>query len=125
MNLSPLWVDFLGSAGIAATHWASIGEPDAADAEIMGHAAAEDSIVLTHDLDFGAILAATNGARPSVVQFRAGDLSPETIGRHLIDALRRMEAELAEGALLTIEPGRARMRLLPLRPERSMGEGDV
>jgi predicted nuclease of predicted toxin-antitoxin system len=54
-------------------------------------------------LDFGAILAATNGAKPSVVQFRAGDLSPDTIGRHLIDALRRMEAELQRGALLTIE----------------------
>jgi predicted nuclease of predicted toxin-antitoxin system len=59
-------------------------------------------------------LAGTNGAKPSVVQFRASDLSPGTIGRHLIDALRRMDAELEQGALLTIEPGRARMRLLPL-----------
>jgi predicted nuclease of predicted toxin-antitoxin system len=49
-----------------------------------------------------------------VVQFRASDLSPATIGRHLIEALRRMETELEQGALLMIEPGRARMRLLPL-----------
>ncbi len=117
MNLSPLWVDFLASAGIEATHWAFVGRLDALDADILAHAAAEDYIVLTHDLDFGAILAATNGARPSVVQFRASDLSPDTIGHHLIDALRRMEAEIEQGALLTIEPGRARMRLLPLRPE--------
>ncbi len=74
-----------------------------------------DYVLLTHDLDFGATLAATNGAKPSVVQFRAGDLSADTIGQHLIDALRRMEADLKQGALLTIEPGRARMRLLPLR----------
>lgn len=122
MNLSPLWVDFLGAAGIEAAHWASVGARDAPDTEIMAYAAAEHSIVLTHDLDFGAILAATNGARPSVVQFRASDLSPDTIGRHLIDALRRMEAELEQGAMLTIEPGRARMRLLPLRRERSAVE---
>jgi predicted nuclease of predicted toxin-antitoxin system len=63
MNLSPLWVDFLTSAGIDTAHWASVGERDALDTEIMAYAAAEDYVVLTHDLDFGAILAATNGAR--------------------------------------------------------------
>ena len=115
LNRSPLWVGFLGSAGIEAAHWASVGERDALDMDIMAYAVAGDYVVLTHDLDFGAILAATNGTKPSVVQFRAGDLSPDTIGRHLIDALRRMAAELERGALLTIEPGRARMRLLPLR----------
>jgi predicted nuclease of predicted toxin-antitoxin system len=80
MNLSPPWVDFLESAGIEAAHWASVGERDALDTDIMAYAAAEDYVVLTHDLDFGAILAVTNGAKPSVVQFRAGDLSPDTIG---------------------------------------------
>jgi predicted nuclease of predicted toxin-antitoxin system len=115
MNLSPTWLDFLRSAGIEAVHWASVGEPDAPDTDFVAYAAAKDYVNLTHDLDFGAILAATNGTRPSVVQFRADDLSPDTIGRHLIDALRRTEAELEQGALLTIESGRARIRLLPLR----------
>jgi predicted nuclease of predicted toxin-antitoxin system len=122
MNLSPLWVDFLGSAGIEAAHWASVGERDASDTDIMAYAAVEGYIVLTHDLDFAAILAGTNCARPSVVQFRAADLSPDTIGRHLIDALLRLETEMEQGALLTIEPGRARMRLLPLRQEYSAVE---
>jgi predicted nuclease of predicted toxin-antitoxin system len=81
----------------------------------MAYAAAEDYIVLTHDLDFGAILAAAHGERPNVVQCRASDLSPDTVGRHVIDALRRTEGELEQGALLTIEPARAHMRLLPLR----------
>ena len=115
MNLSPGWVDYLALAGLVATHWASVGKRDASDKEIMAYAAARDYIVLTHDLDFGAILAATNGLKPSVVQFRADDLSSDKIGGYLIDALRRMETELERGALLTIEPGRARMRLLPLR----------
>jgi predicted nuclease of predicted toxin-antitoxin system len=68
MNLSPAWVDFLRAAGIEAAHWASIGERDAPDTDIMAYAAARGYVVLTHDLDFGAILAATNGAKPSVVQ---------------------------------------------------------
>lgn len=115
MNLSPDWVGYLERMGIGAVHWASVGAPGALDTDIMTYAAAMNYVVLTNDLDFGAILAATNGARPSVVQFRADDLSPDAIGRHLIDALRRTDAELKQGALLTIEPGRARMRLLPLR----------
>jgi hypothetical protein len=58
MNLSPVWSDFLERAGHAATHWSAIGDPRAPDEEILLWARAHDHIVLTHDLDFGAILAA-------------------------------------------------------------------
>jgi len=79
MNLSPDWVRSLGTAGIEAVHWASAGAPDAPDTDLVAYAAAKDYVVLTNDLDFSAILAATNGARPSVVQFRADDLSTDAI----------------------------------------------
>ena len=46
----------------------------------MAFAAANDFVVLTHDLDFGSILAATQGKKPSVVQIRAEDVSPDVIG---------------------------------------------
>lgn len=67
MNLSPRWIGFLGEAGLDAVHWSAVGRVDAPDAEIMAHAAAYDCVVLTHDLDFGAILAAMGGTRPSVI----------------------------------------------------------
>lgn len=70
--------------------------------------------MLTHDLDFSAILAATHGEKPSVVQIRAEDISPDAIGRQVIVALRQMAAELDAGALLTIDPNRTRLRVLPL-----------
>jgi predicted nuclease of predicted toxin-antitoxin system len=78
-------------------------------------AKAQDYVVLTHDLDFGAILAVTHGDKPSVVQIRAENVSPEAIGGAVIDALRQMRTELEAGALLTVDPGRTRLRLLPLR----------
>jgi predicted nuclease of predicted toxin-antitoxin system len=74
-----------------------------------------DYVVLTHDLDFGAILAATHGEKPSVVQIRAEDVSPDVIGKHVVIALRQMASELEEGALLTVDPNRTRLSLLPLR----------
>ncbi len=114
MNLSPRWVNLLADAGFEAAHWSTLGAANAPDAEIMAFAKANGYVVLTHDLDFSAILAATHGEKPSVVQIRAEDVSPDAIGKPVSDALLQMTAELEEGALLTIDPNRTRLRLLPL-----------
>lgn len=116
MNLSPRWVSLLADAGIEAAHWSMLGATNAPDVEIMAFARANGYVVLTHDLDFSAILAVTHGDKPSVVQIRAEDVSPDVIGRPVIDALRQMTTELEGGALLTIDPHRTRLRLLPLQP---------
>jgi predicted nuclease of predicted toxin-antitoxin system len=91
---------------------------DAPDIEIMAYAAEHAYVVLTHDLDFSAILAATQGTKPSVVQIRSDNLSPAAIGEPLITALQQMTPELAAGALLTVDPGRTRLNLLPLRSSK-------
>jgi len=74
-------------------------------------------VVVTHDLDFSAILAVTHGKKPSVIQIRSEDVSAEFIGKQTVAALRHMLAELEAGALLTIEVGRTRLRLLPIQTE--------
>jgi len=117
MNLSPRWAGLLVDAGIEAAHWSTLGAKNAPDSEIMVYASANDYVVLTHDLDFSAILAATHGEKPSVVQIRAEDVSPDVIGKQVIAALRQMESDLEEGALLTVDTNRTRLRLLPLRPK--------
>jgi predicted nuclease of predicted toxin-antitoxin system len=114
MNLSPRWIGLLNDAGMVATHWSAVGPNNAPDSEIMAYALANDCVVLTHDLDFGAILSATQGEKPSVVQLRAEDVRPDVIGATVVSALRQMESELAAGALLTVDLKRTRMRLLPL-----------
>jgi predicted nuclease of predicted toxin-antitoxin system len=113
MNLSPRWIAWFHSQSVAAVHWSTIGRADATDISIMQWAADNNHIVFTHDLDFGALLAATQSAKPSVVQVRADDNSPEAIGPTLLQAMRQCATELATGALVTIEPGRLRIRLLP------------
>jgi len=113
MNLSPQWIPFLRDAGWEAIHWSDVGKEAAGDAEIMAYATAHDYVVVTHDLDFGAILAVTHGKKPSVVQIRSEDVSPKVIGRQTVAALRHVQSELEAGALLTIESERIRLRLLP------------
>ena len=95
-------------------HWSTLGKRDARDTEIMSYAAANDYVVFTHDLDFGAILAANQGEKPSVVQIRADDVCPEVIGAKVVQALWQMADELRAGALLTIDTDRTRLRLLPM-----------
>ena len=114
MNIPPGWVDDLRAAGHEAVHWRDVGDPKASDATILGHARRAGLVVLTHDLDFGDILAATGGGAPSVVQLRTGGLGFATIGQLVLHALSAHAQALDKGALITIDLRRARVRLLPL-----------
>ena len=116
MNLSPRWAGVFSAAGIEATHWSTLGAINAPDSEIMAYAKENSLVVLTSDLDFGAILAATQGEKPSVVQIRSEDVSPDVIGEQVSKAFRQMAAELNDGALITVDPNRTRLRVLPLKP---------
>jgi len=71
--------------------------------------------ILTHDLDFSAMLAAGRLKKPSLVQLRAGDISPDVAAVKVVTALRQASAEIDAGAILTVELGRSRLRILPLR----------
>jgi len=120
MNLSPALVQKLSSLSHTATHWSEVGDASAVDREIMAWAAENGYTVLTHDLDFGALLAASGGEKPSVMQIRTRDLLSDAYLQALQDALVRFELELEKGALVVVEPGRARVRILPLdSPDRS------
>jgi predicted nuclease of predicted toxin-antitoxin system len=114
MNIAPRWVNFLLAQGLEAVHWSNVGAPTAQDSEIMDFARAGGYTVFTHDLDFSAILAATKGKKPSVVQLRTDDISPEAVGGQLVQTLRQMQNELEAGALLTVDTKRTRLRVLPL-----------
>lgn len=116
MNLSPLWVEYLNRSGFESIHWSQVGLPAALDTEIMEHASTRSLVIFTHDLDFGTLLAHRNSSRPSVVQVRCQDILPADIGDLVIRALKASQAHLDQGALVTVDPNRARIRLLPLEP---------
>ena len=115
MNLSPDWVGILNQSGYHAVHWSTVGSSGAPDSEIMLWAAEHGHIVLTHDLDFGALLAAARAAKPSVIQIRTSDVSPSHLKPLLLQALNRFEAELQAGALIVVDESRLRARILPIR----------
>lgn len=115
MNLSPDWVAVFQVAGIEAVHWSTIGQANAPDTVIFAYALQHKYVVFTHDLDFSAILAATNASAPSVIQVRTQDTMPASIGPAVFQALRQFDSSLQRGALVTIDMAKARVRVLPLR----------
>lgn len=115
MNLSPLWEQTFIQAGIEARHWSKIGSPRAADREIMQWARDNNHIVFTHDLDFGAILAATQTQAPSVLQIRSQDPTPNHCSQMVLGVIAKYGKELKIGALISVDENRARLSILPIR----------
>lgn len=115
MNLTPEWCAFLREAGHDAVHWSTLGPHAAPDSELMLFATKERRIVFTHDLDFGEAIAITGASGPSIVQVRTTDPVPPTIGEVVLTALRKFESELDRGAIVTVDPAKARVRILPLQ----------
>lgn len=122
--LAPSWVQALHRHGIEALHWSQVGDVRAKDSEIAAWARSEGYVVFTNDLDFGAILAFTRAAGPSVIQVRTQDLLPSALEATVSRVLKDQVAALEAGAIITIDELSERIRILPIA--RSEGEqGDA
>jgi predicted nuclease of predicted toxin-antitoxin system len=114
MNLSPQWVPYLAERGFEAAHWSTLGHPGAHDDEIFDYARAGGLVIFTHDLDFTTMLALEHSHRPSLIQARVQDISPDSLGPSVVAALRQFAAELDGGAIVTILSDRNKVRVLPI-----------
>ena len=113
MNLSPQWVQVFQKHGFQSVHWSVVGDPRATDRCIMDWARTNGFIVFTHDLDFGAILAATQAESPSVIQVRTQNVRTH-LEDLLIGVLHQFESILEAGALIVVNEAHSRARILPL-----------
>ena len=115
MNLTPEWVGFLASHSIEAVHWSKIGAATAADAVLLAWAREHGHVILTHDLDFGVVLALAGMSGPSVLQIRTDDVMPAAIGERVVAVLREFAVEFELGSLATLDCASHRLRWLPIR----------
>jgi predicted nuclease of predicted toxin-antitoxin system len=120
MNLSPSWVDRLARQGFEAVHWSTIGAATAPDVEILTWVNEQAFVLITNDLDFSAILAASGGASPSVVQIRTQDLLSDVVVSIVAKALDAHRDDVERGALLSIDEAGTRVRVLPLRRSQDL-----
>jgi len=118
MGISADTVALLQSRGHDAVHLRDAGLQTLDDPAIVRKARDEHRVVLTHDLDFGQILAVTQASSPSLVTFRLSDMRPQSVNGALAEALTMYRHELETGAAVTVDDRTIRCHLLPINPER-------
>ena len=114
MGISQRVVTWLQAQGHDATHLRDEGLQRLENGDIFTKALRESRIILTWDLDFTEILALSKTGTISAVVFRLMN----TRSDHVIERLERVLSEsaqdLEDGAIISVEEGRHRVRLLPL-----------
>jgi predicted nuclease of predicted toxin-antitoxin system len=113
-NLTPFWVEFLQSSGIAAVHWCSFGKGDAPDTELLNWAIDHDAAIFTADGDFSQMLALRQLGRPSVIYLRTSEQNPLGPGNEVIAACNVIAARSDSGLIVTINDRGTRLRALPI-----------
>jgi len=67
------------------------------------------------DADFGTLLAVRSSRQPSVIQFRGeGSRKAHALARTLLANLPQLVDSLESGCIVTFEPARVRVRMLPI-----------
>lgn len=113
MGLAPRTARYLRERGYDAVHLREEGLQRLPDVQIVAKAVAEQRIILTHDLDFGRIVALSKERAPSVVTFRLNDMRASTVNLHLDELVARFAADLESGVLISVTDQGARIRHLP------------
>ena len=120
MGISPRSVEYLRRRGHDAVHLCEEGLERLADSEVLAKGRAEGRVVLTHDLGFGELMAASGAELPSVVIFRLKNMRPERVNQYLEEVVERYGAFLERGAIVSVGEGWIRIRALPI--QRSSAE---
>ena len=115
MGISPRVVSFLSEIGHEAVHLLDQGLERLPDSEILRKARDENRILLTHDLGFGELVAASGEQLPSVIIFRLRNMQPGYVNLFLRNVVTEYSGPLEEGAVISVTEGQVRSRSLPIR----------
>lgn len=114
MGISRTTGNYLEELGYDTTHLINENMETASDAEILNKALNEKRIILTHDLDFGKLLATSGTKSPSVVIFRLKNMRPDNVNNFCKRILDRFADAIEKGAILSVGDKRIRCHQLPI-----------
>jgi predicted nuclease of predicted toxin-antitoxin system len=115
LHISPRTVQFLRRLGHDVVRVSDVAPPSLPDQEIIALAVREHRAVLTQDLDFSRLVALSGARQPSLISLRLSTARIERVNDALEQALPTLESSVQDGAAITIEDHRIRVRRLPLQ----------
>ena len=104
----------LQAVGIDCVHVGDVGYAMATDAAVLALADQQGRLVVTLDADFHRLLAQSGATSPSVIRIRIEGLRAVALASLLQDVLAQSAGDLAQGAVVTVQERRLRIRRLPL-----------
>jgi predicted nuclease of predicted toxin-antitoxin system len=104
----------LRETGVDAIHASEAGLSTADDREIVAWCRSHGAVAVTLDADLHALVALSGETAPSTVRIRIQGLKGPEMARILANVIETRRDALAAGALVTVQPGRLRVRRLPI-----------
>lgn len=117
MNVNRDMTAQLQKRGHVCRHIGDIGMSRATDVEIVAEAKRTKEIILTHDLDYGHLLAFSGEKAPSVIILRLRDLRTDEVIVRLDAVWKEIESPLMQGAIISLSDRSLRIRRLPIETE--------
>lgn len=114
MGISHRTVAFLRDAGYEAVHLHEEGLDRLPDPEILQKARDEEQVVVTFDLDFADLMAASGATLPSVIIFRLRNMRPDSVNRYMQIVFNDHQQALQDGAIISVSEAQLRVRRLPI-----------
>lgn len=114
MGLARSTAIFLRGQGYDAVHLREEGLQRLEDPQIMHKARTEGRIIVTHDLDFGRLVALSQSQLPSVITMRLDNMQPVQVNHYLTEVLTHFAEPLLQGALVSVNERAIRVRSLPV-----------
>ena len=106
--------ELLNRAGVDTTHVGEIGYASAEDDMILQLGKNEGYVIVTLDADFHTSLALSGATKPSVIRIRIEGLKAIAAAKLIKAVLAQCIQDLENGAAVTVQEGRIRVRRLPL-----------
>jgi len=107
----------LKKRGHVCRHVGDIGLSRAKDVEIVAEAKRTGEVIITHDLDYGHLLAFSGEKAPSVIILRLRDLGLDEVLSRLDSVWKEIESPLMDGAIVSLSDKSLRIRNLPIEAE--------
>ena len=107
----------LKKRGHVCRHIGDIGMSRAKDVEIVVEAKKAGEVIITHDLDYGHLLAFSGEKAPSVIILRLRNLRTDEIISRIDAVWKDIESPLMDGAIVSLSDKSLRIRNLPIEAE--------
>ena len=114
MNMPAVIAEQLRAAGHDVVHVLDVGYGAVPDLDIFKHAAEENRIVVTFDLDFGEIAALAEHPGPGIILLRLRAIRRARLWERLSISITETESALKAGAIVLVEDIRIRIRRMSI-----------